>query len=97
VRALLVGLTYLPAKGQTITATIPFGSGPQALALNPTTNKIYVARAGANNVAVIDGATNGVTFVAARGKGLKRRPLPFRSPIPAQTGDGAERVCRFLI
>jgi hypothetical protein len=34
--------------------------------------------------------------VCARGKGLKRRPFPLCSPIPAQTGDGSEQVCRIL-
>ena len=35
------------------------------MAVNPVTNKIYVANYGSNNVTVIDGATNGTTTVTA--------------------------------
>ena len=35
------------------------------MAVNPVTNKIYVANRGSDNVTVIDGATNGTTTVAA--------------------------------
>ena len=35
------------------------------MAVNPVTNKIYVANYGSNNVTVIDGATNATTTVAA--------------------------------
>ena len=38
---------------------------PCAVAVNPVTNKIYVANYSSNNVTVIDGATNGTTTVAA--------------------------------
>ena len=35
------------------------------MAVNPVTNKIYVANDGSSNVTVIDGATNSTTTVAA--------------------------------
>ena len=35
------------------------------MAVNPVTNKIYVANYGSNNVTVIDGATNATSTVAA--------------------------------
>jgi len=35
------------------------------VAVNPVTNKVYVANNGSNNVTVIDGATNVTTTVAA--------------------------------
>ena len=35
------------------------------MAVNPVTNKIYVANCGSSNVTVIDGATNATTTVAA--------------------------------
>ena len=38
--------------------TITVGSNPQAMALNPVTNKVYVANLASNDVTVIDGATN---------------------------------------
>ena len=39
------------------------GTEPCGVAVNPVTNKIYVANQGSNNVTVIDGATNGTTTV----------------------------------
>ena len=47
------------------TVTDPNGNGPTALALNPVTNKIYVANGYSNNVTVIDGATNTTTTLTA--------------------------------
>lgn len=44
-------------------ATLPVGAGPSATAINPLTNKIYVANSGDSSVSVIDGATNTVTAV----------------------------------
>src|SRR6266852_3217847 len=60
-----------PMRGhsQTAVASIPAGTNPLAAAVNPVTNKIYVAIQGSsNNVTVIDGATNAtkpVTDVSA--------------------------------
>ena len=39
------------------TSTVAVGSNPAAVAVNPVTNKIYVANTGSSNVTVIDGAT----------------------------------------
>ncbi|MBU1355695.1 MAG: T9SS type A sorting domain-containing protein, partial [Candidatus Edwardsbacteria bacterium] len=47
------------------TTTVAAGNAPNAVAVNPVTNKIYVANRSSNNVTVIDGATNGTTTVAA--------------------------------
>jgi YVTN family beta-propeller protein len=67
---LLLGSAFMgsTAPAQTVTATIPVGIGPAAIAVNPTTNKIYVANSGTdtslgNTVTVIDGATNATTTV----------------------------------
>ncbi len=38
------------------TTTVPAGYEPGAIAVNPVTNKIYVANQSSNNVTVIDGA-----------------------------------------
>jgi len=54
-----------PLRAQTVTTTIPVGTGDHAVAVNPVTNKIYVANGGSNNVTVIDGATNTPTTVSA--------------------------------
>ena len=49
---------------QTVTATLGVGSQPYAVAVNPVTNKIYVANMNSNNVTVIDGASNTTTTVS---------------------------------
>ena len=40
------------------TTTLPAGTGPYELTVNPVTNKIYVPNFGSDNMTVIDGATN---------------------------------------
>ena len=54
---LVLGLLAITAQlmGQSLVGT---GSQPFAVAVNPVTNKIYVANRGQNTVTVIDGATN---------------------------------------
>jgi len=47
------------------TTTVSTGLGPVAIAVNPVTNRIYVANADSNNVTVIDGTDNSATTVAA--------------------------------
>ncbi len=67
-RFLAVGLLLLlpaPARAQEVTATVPVGGRPAAVAVNPVTNKIYVANFAGNNVTMIDGATNPTTTVPA--------------------------------
>jgi hypothetical protein len=68
-RALLLaaGLTAgaAPVRAQTVTATLPVGINPNAVAVNPATNKIYVPNFNGGSVTVIDGATNGTATVAA--------------------------------
>ncbi len=44
------------ATNATTTLTDPKALNPVAVAVNSTTNKIYVANSGSNNVTVIDGA-----------------------------------------
>ena len=46
------------------TSTINAGTYPYAVAVNPATNKIYVANDGSNDVTVIDGASGLTTAVA---------------------------------
>jgi YVTN family beta-propeller protein len=62
---LLAGLAGTYARAQSAVATIPTTQYPVAIAVNPVTNKIYVANSDANGVVtVIDGATNATTSVA---------------------------------
>jgi YVTN family beta-propeller protein len=66
-RGLLVGamvlITSSVFRAQTILTTVtdPGANQPQALAVNPASNKVYVANAGSHTVTVIDGATNTVS------------------------------------
>lgn len=48
-----------------LVATIPVGSAPVGVAVNATSNKIYVANSGSNDVSVIDGASNSVVATSA--------------------------------
>ncbi len=51
------------AGAQTLLTNVTVGAYPRAVAVNPTTNKIYVANQNGNSVTVIDGATNNTTTV----------------------------------
>jgi YVTN family beta-propeller protein len=59
------------AVAQTVLATIQVGANPVAIAVNPVTNKIYVANYGSSScpgtVTVIDGETNASTDVSVGG------------------------------
>ena len=46
------------------TTTVAAGIYPDAVAVNPVTNKIYVTNRGSDNVTVIDGSDNSTTTVA---------------------------------
>src|SRR5215470_4160550 len=54
---LLLWLGLMPVYGQTVTATVGVGSGPRAIAVNPLTNRTYVANNVSNNVSVIVGVS----------------------------------------
>jgi YVTN family beta-propeller protein len=51
------------AASQTLLTTIATGSRPVAVAINPTTSKLYVANKNSNNVTVIDEATYSTSTV----------------------------------
>jgi YVTN family beta-propeller protein len=42
-------------------STVPVGTNPSAIAVNPNTNHIYVANLGSDNISLIDGASNSVS------------------------------------
>ncbi|MBJ8113991.1 YVTN family beta-propeller repeat-containing protein, partial [Bacillus cereus group sp. N6] len=52
-----------------VIATITVGTGPDDIAVNKITNKIYVANYGSNTVSVIDGSNNGVIATISVGSG----------------------------
>jgi len=54
-----------PAMADWVTATVDAGDHPWAVAVNPVTNKVYVANYLSDNVTVIDGSTNDTLTVGA--------------------------------
>ncbi len=64
---LSAGLDPLPktASADTALPNLTVGTQPNAVAVNPVTNKIYVANYESGNVTVIDGRTNETSTVAA--------------------------------
>ena len=67
VALLLAAVAWCPARGQTVTATLPAGSAPGGVAVNPATNTAYVTNYSGNSVTVIDGAASTSTTVAVGG------------------------------
>ncbi len=62
--------TQLSAPQQdnpTVVATVTVGSHPIGVAVNPTTNRIYVANYSSDNVSVIDGSNNTVALTVSAG------------------------------
>lgn len=53
----LLAVISAPASSQTLVNTITVGTYPVALAINASTNKIYVANQNSNDLTIIDGAT----------------------------------------
>ncbi len=49
------------AVAETLTATVPTGSGADAFAVNAVTNKIYVANYNAGTLTIVDGAAHATT------------------------------------
>src|SRR5215831_5585698 len=56
-------LVIRPIQAQTVSATLNVGVQPQAVAVNPVTNQIYVAVS--QGASVIDGSTGAVSTVTA--------------------------------
>ena len=54
-------MSVINGATNTVTATIAVGAEPDGVAVDATTNTIYVANNGDNTVSVINGATNTVT------------------------------------
>jgi YVTN family beta-propeller protein len=59
-------LIAAPARGQTVTATAPDTNLPHGIAINPVTNKIYLADYD-GTLTVIDGATNAASSISYSG------------------------------
>lgn len=61
--AVFTSLIQTAAIAQSVIATVPAAAG-EAVAVNPVTNKIYVANAAGDRVTVVDGVTHATTNVA---------------------------------
>ena len=48
------------ARAQNLITTVGVGTGPNAVVVNPVTNRIYVANSGSNTVSVLNGITSAV-------------------------------------
>ena len=55
---LLLLVLGTPVWAQHVLGQIAVGNGPTGIAINPTTNRVYVANSMSNSVSVIDGATD---------------------------------------
>lgn len=62
--SLLLLAAAFQAAAQSVVATVAAGTEPRAVAVNPATNKVWVANEFSNDVTVIDGATRAATRVA---------------------------------
>ncbi len=62
--AIALAVTSVTVAAQQVIDTIPVGTGPFGTAVNPATNKIYVANLSSNNVTVIDGTTLATTTIS---------------------------------
>lgn len=82
--------TLDPAVLPTVTRTIKYGNGytdvivnPCAIAVNATTNIIYVAQANTPNVLIIDGSTIGNTYMTTRNINVGINPQSLAVDISA--------------
>jgi YVTN family beta-propeller protein len=57
---LIMSTVLIPqlSNAENVTATVATGAFPLAIAINPVTNRVYVANYSSNSITVIDGATN---------------------------------------
>lgn len=81
------------AAAQMVTSTLTVGSSPGAVAVNPVTNKIYVANHGDGTVTVIDGVTNttATVIVGSSPSALAVNPVTDQIYVANQT-DGSVTV-----
>ena len=64
------------ARADEIVATIPVGSDPVGVAVDPNTHTVYVTDSGDDSVTVIDGATDSVTATISLPSNITGSPSP---------------------
>ena len=77
----------------TVTATIPVGSKPIGVGVDPSTHTVYVANESDSTVSVIDGTTNTVTATVAVGSNPSGW-ASTRPPTPSTWPTGSATRCR---
>ena len=77
----VAGAVFVDDSNMQWLATIPVGSVPIGVAVNATSNKIYVANSRSNNISVIDGASNTVVATVADPNAI----APFAVAVNATT------------
>ena len=60
-------MSVIDGATNTVTATVTVGADPDGVAVDGTTDTIYVTNYGSGTVSVIDGATNTVTATVTVG------------------------------
>jgi YVTN family beta-propeller protein len=60
-------LSCSPAFGQSVIATVPVGTGPEGIGVNPVTNRWYVTNRTSSDVSVVDGESNQVVATVPTG------------------------------
>jgi len=84
----------IDGSSDVVSSTIPVGLYPQDIAVNPTTNYLYVANRDSNSVSVIDGLSDSVVATVTVGispKAIALNPMTNRIYV-ANNGDGTVSV-----
>jgi YVTN family beta-propeller protein len=65
--ATIISSAFFSAEAQSFTTTVSVGSAPTAFAVNPATNKLYVANGNGPTVSVISGLTDTISATVTVG------------------------------
>lgn len=76
-------MSIIDTATNTVTATVPVGSSPHGVAVDPTSANVFVANFDGNTVSVVSTATNTVTATIPVGNG----PLAFGAFISSSVPD----------
>ena len=88
------------AGGPSVVATVAVGTRPWGVAVNSSTNRIYVANYNSNNVSVIDGANNTIVATVSVGSnpyGAALNPSTNRIYVANQGDDTVSVIQDYLV